>query len=121
MPLTILQYKADQDLDHVAHMLAVELPDIVAPALTLPQRAQLDGLVNPDDIIVWTLEGTPYDVNTNDFEIIIWAHDFPERRANLDERTEMILKGVRDFLSDYDRNVTGFVWILLQPTAFGRI
>lgn len=121
MPLTLLQYRPNRGLKELAENLAKHLPDIVAPALTLPERERHDGDVSPEDIIVWLVEGGEQDVNTKDLEIIIWAHDFPERGANLEERKDAILKGVRQFLCDYDRNVSGFVWVLLQPTAFGQI
>lgn len=121
MPVALLQYKADRELKELAEALAKALPDIIAPNLTLPKRELLDGQVNSDDIKVYCVEGTRADVNTDDLEIMIWAHDFPERKANLDDRKDAIIKGVHQFLADYDRNVSGFVWILLQPTAFGRL
>ena len=121
MPLTLIQHKTGRGLKELAENLAKALPDIVAPALTLDKRENLDGKVTSNDIIVWCVEGGQADVNTKDLEILIWAHDFPERKANLDERRDTILKGVRAFLADYDRNVSGFVWILLQPTAYGTI
>ena len=121
MPLTLIQYKKGRGLEKLAEDLARELPDIVAPALTLPEQERLEGQVTPDDIIVWCVEGGKIDVNTKDIEILIWAHDFPERKANLEARKDAILSGVRDFLAGYDRNVSGFVWILLKPTAYGQI
>ncbi|MBI2003668.1 MAG: hypothetical protein HYS78_01690 [Parcubacteria group bacterium] len=121
MPLTLLQYKTDRGLKELAERLSKELPAIVAPVLTLSDRERLDGQVTPEDIIVWCVEGSKADVNSKDLEIIIWAHDFPERKANLEERKDAIIKGIHQFLADWDRNVTGFVWVLLQPTAFGEI
>lgn len=121
MPLTLIQYKSGRGLKELAESLAKELPGIVAPALTLPEQERLEGQVTSGDIIVWCVEGGQADVNTKDLEILIWAHDFPERKKNLDERKDSILQGVRRFLDDYDRNVSGFVWILLQPTAYGTI
>jgi hypothetical protein len=124
MPLALLQYKTNRGIKELAEKLAKALPDIIAPNLTLPEREQLDGLVTPHDIVVWCVGGGKADVNTQDLEIIIWGHDSPERRANLEERKEAILKDVRRFLAehaDYDHALTGFVWVLLQPTAFGKL
>lgn len=121
MPLVLLQYKSDRGLNQLVEKLAQKLPSIVAPNLTLPEHERLDGQVLPDDIIVRCVGGNKADVNTKDIEIIIWAHDFPERKANLECRKDAIVLGVQRFLSDYDRNVSGFVWILLQPTAFGEL
>lgn len=117
MPLALIQHKNGRGLTEIAEKLAQELPTSVAWALSTSG----DGKLNPDDIEVWVTEGSPADVNTKDLEIIIWAHDYPERKADLENRKDSILTDVRKFLADYDRNVTGFVWVLLQPTAFGRI
>lgn len=117
MPLVLIQHKNGRGLTEIAEKLAKELPVFVAPTLSVPG----DGQLSLDDIEVWVTEGSPADVNTKDLEIIIWAHEYPERKANLEERKDVIVKCVRTFLADYDRNISGFVWILLQPTAFGRI
>lgn len=117
MPLVLIQHKNGRGLNEIAEKLAKELPALVAPTLSAPP----DGNLVPGDIEVWCTEGSTADVNTKDLEIIIWAHEYPERRANLEERKDVIVKGVRTFLADYDRNVSGFVWILLQPTAFGEL
>lgn len=121
MPLVLLHYKTDRGLEELAENLAIELPDIVAPNLTLSERERLDGQVAPEDIIVRCVEGTKSDVNCKDIEITIWAHDFPGRKVNLEERKDAIIGGIHQFLADYDRNVSGFVWVLLQPTALGQL
>ncbi len=121
MPLTILQYKPDRGLKELAEKLAQALPEIVAPQLTLAGHERHEGQVTSADIIVRCVEGGKADVNTKDLEIMIWAHDFPERASNLEDRKNAIIKGIRAFLADYDRNVSGYVWVLLQPTVFGRL
>ncbi|MFZ2167264.1 MAG: hypothetical protein WAV50_00140 [Minisyncoccia bacterium] len=118
MPIVLIQHKNGRGLNEVAEELSKEFPAIVAPALSVPGG---EGELRFDDIEVWVTEGSTADVNTKDLEIIIWAHEYPERKANLEERKDIIVKDVRTFLADYDRNVTGFVWILLQPTAFGKL
>lgn len=123
MPLIVVQYKAgDQGLKRIAQKLANKLPGIAAAALTVGNEKS-NGLVTPDDIEVWCNEGSPADVNTKDLEIVIWAHQFEERMANLEERKDTILNYVRTFLTTFHghRKLTGWVWILLQPTAFGQI
>ena len=121
MPLVVLQYKTDRGLRELAEKLAQELPSIVASNLTLSKHERHDGQVASDDIMVWCRESSKADQNGKDLEIIVWAHDFPERKANLEERKDAIIKGVHGFLADYDRNVSGAVWVLLAPTAFGEI
>ena len=146
MPLVELHYKANRGLMDLANELAENLPGIVAPNLIVPERPRHDGEVLPEDIIVKIIQGGTHDVNCKDIEIVIFAHDFPERKANLEERKEEILKGVRAFIESYEAKrrkivesgprrlhairkhsgsyegqVSGFVWVLLVPTAFGQL
>ncbi len=121
MPLVVLQYKAGRDLEALAKALALQMPKIVAVSL---DTSSLDGEVarlTPDDIEVWPHESSSLGVNTKDIEIVIWTHEFPGRREILEERKDEIVKSVRKFLSDWDKNISGFVWVLLQPTAFGTL
>ena len=122
MPLVHLYYHPHRDGWELAQNLAAALPKIIAPHLTIPTRDRHDGQVTPEDIIVRPSAGSSIDANTLDIEIVILAHDFPERRANLEERKENIIKGIRAFLGEISHPLTtGSVWILLMPTAFGRI
>jgi len=123
VPLIIIRHKPWQR--KIATRLAGFLPDIVAPALTLPERTALDGLVAPKDIIVWCSESSDSDVHADDLAIVIFAHDFPERKADLEDQKETILDKVRDVVQaireeDPDEiEISGFVWLLLFPSAFG--
>lgn len=119
MPLVVVQYKAERITVQMLMHLTTALPGIVATALDVPENQ--DARLAPSDIEVWTQESGKFDVNTKDLEIIIWAPLFPERLLNLEERKDAIVRAVRRFLADYDRNLTGFVWVLLQPSAFGEL
>lgn len=127
MPLAIIRRKAGNPiLADLAKSLAKELPDIIAPHLTVEGADAENGLVTPDDIEVWSNEGSPDDANTKDIEIIIYAHNYAERLANLDDRNTAITAGVRKFISEQDNSFpgilfSGFVWVLLAPTAFERL
>jgi len=121
MPLVILQHQTGRGLQDLAEKLAIELPSIVAKNLTLGERERHDGQVAPEDIMVWCRESKRADQNGKSLEIIIIAHDFPERKVNLEERKEAIIQGIRYFLADYGRKyIPGAVWVLLIPTAFGE-
>ncbi len=120
MPVVMVQYRFG--LDQVVARLAKALPEIVAPNLTIEGRPLDDGSITPAEIIVRCNKGSEMDVNGKELEIIILAHDFPERKANLEERKDAIIEGVRKFFKEEDfRGVAGFVWIFLVPTAFGRL
>lgn len=121
MPLVLLQYKQLAFLEEVVEKLAKALPGIVAPNLNLSECERLTGGVTPEDIIVRCIKGGKMDTNSKDIEIIIFAHDFPERKQNLEERKDAIIKEVRQFLKNYNRSISGFVWILLAPSAFGQL
>lgn len=119
MPLVLLQYKQGRELKELAEQLAQALPEIVAPHLNIVGRERHDGGVTPDEIIVRCSESNPMNVNTRDIEMIILAHEFPERKANLEDRKNGILADVLKFFADYDRNVDGFVMPILINMAYG--
>jgi len=79
--------------------------------------------LTPADIEVFVTPSQRLDFNTKDVEIMIWAHNYPERFQNLEERKDKIITGVRRVLREEANlvKITGWVWVLLQPTAFGRI
>jgi len=121
MPVVLLQYQTKL-LGRIAAKLAQALPAIVAPELAINNRDRGDGGLVAEDIIVRCVEGGLGDVNSKEIEIIIFAHDFPERKTNLEERKNTIIAGVREFFVKEDfRGVTGFVWVMLMPTAFGEL
>ena len=61
-------------IEDLAKRLAQELPRIIAPNLSI-----YDGHIQPKSVKVRCLKGDEADVNTDDIEIIIPAHNFPER------------------------------------------
>lgn len=117
MPTVLLFRKPERGLEELAKNLARELPMIIAAYLSTKEG----GYVQPKSIKVRHFVGDPEDVNTDDLEIRISAHNFPEREANLEERKNSILEDVRDFLRDYDRNLSVLVLVHLAPMAFGKI
>lgn len=119
MSLVVVNHQVGRVLPDMLNELAQAMPEIVARALNVEEHEEAHLTAN--DVEVWIRESDLYDVNNKDIEIIIWANHYPERLANLGERKEIILNGVRGFLKDYDRNLSGFVWVLLQPGAFGEI
>ena len=123
MPIVTLRYKPNRELEHLVERLAKELPNIVASNLTLSERERHDGQVAPEDIIVNVNEGGKFDVNAPDLQMMIDAHDFPERKENLEVREEAIRDGIRQFLIDHNsyQPGIGFVWTLLTTTAFRQL
>jgi hypothetical protein len=123
MPVVHLTYKTDQEVAGLAQDLARALPEIIASHLSVGERERHDGSLLPTDIEVYCIEGRHCDVNTHDIEIMVWAHDYPERREDLEKRKKRIITDIQRWIktNHSGRVLTGFVWILLQPSAFGRI
>jgi len=121
MPLVYIQYKVGRFAENLVEYLAGRMPEIVANALDAGQEGNKEACLFPGDVEVWVRESGKLDVNTRDLEIIIWANSYPERLANLEQRKDRIIRDVREFLGNYDRNLSGFVWVLLQPGAFGTL
>jgi len=124
MPLVVLKYNPNLKAGAVfLSELTNKLTEAVSRALDVPERA--DARLTKSDIEVWVQEFGSNDISTRDLEIVVWAHQYPERLVNLEERKEQILRELRAFImknEDLAKHKTipsGFVWVLLQPTAFG--
>ncbi|HEY5220888.1 MAG TPA: hypothetical protein VIJ29_01940 [Candidatus Paceibacterota bacterium] len=99
--------------------LAEELPRIVAKALTCENP---EGHLDPEGVEV-EIEILPEGIRTPfDLHIIVDANDYPERKANLRDRWEMIRSGVAIFWGGrlYSRPAA-FVWVRLFPAQFGDV
>ena len=118
MPLVILRYKPRRIPGEAVQKLAQALPAIVAEALDIPENK--DARLTPGEVEVWVEESHKFDSNPKDLQIVVFAHDYPERRPNLEVRKNAILGGVGAFLSDYDYNASWFVWVLLSQSAYGE-
>lgn len=119
MPLVVIQYKRAFLYKDSVHKLAKKLPEIVADALDAGQGGNKEASLFPREVEVWVQESGALDVNTRDLEIIIWANSYPERLKNLEQRKNKIVRGVRKVLGTRNSSLSGFVWVLLQPGAFG--
>jgi len=115
MPLVLMNRKEDFVDDDLAKRLAEELTLIVSLALDVPEEE--DGRLVPGDIVVWVDSSSGLDVNVKPLEIIIWASDFPARKATLDSRRKEIIEAVKRLIPS---TVTGFVQVFLQPISFGE-
>jgi len=117
MPLIKVTYDEDIDSDRFMDRLRVVLPNIVARALTCDHP---DGQLTPGDI---ELELAPFKfgelkmITDYRLHIVIDANDYPQRRANLDERRDQIIRELRETFDDLPK---GFVWVRLFPASFGE-
>ena len=130
MPLVIVRYQRrlrpneDEDAETRAHYeesffnpLREGLPEIVAKALDTPDNPE--GRLEARDITVSFLPTSELDCNTIPLSITVFANDYPERRANLAERNEKIIREVWRITDS--TWVTFSVWVLLAPGAYGML
>ncbi len=84
------------------------------------------GSLTEKDVSVYFRESRSFDVVTHDFSIGVIANDFPDRHANLQERTDLIRDGLRDILKhktvvwQASREVTFSIWVTLSPGGFSE-
>lgn len=128
MPLVVVQYKSGRLKEDILQKLAEGLPKIVAKALHVEENPAAH--LTPNDVEVWVRKSGKLDVNTKDLEIIIWAKSYPERLQNLEERKDAIVRSIRAAfwgrqIIDRDLDLSsfsgGYVWVLLQPAAYGKL
>lgn len=114
MPLIKITRNPQTIDDEVLERVLEVLPKSAAKALSTEEGGQLteaEMMVEVDDI-------GPKDRNVPDIGVIILAHDYNERKLNLDERREFIQHEVVDCLPI---DTKGYVWLILAPTSYGGI
>ena len=92
------------------------LPRIDAYNLTAPP----EGTLTPDEVEVWDIPNNTRNIAgvfKKDVEIIVFAHDYPDRKVNLEERKTRIINELSAMIP---ANITFSVWILVMPTAWGE-
>lgn len=119
MPLVCVWRNSKKVSDEMIRVLVCALPEIVASALTVPDS---DGALTKDDIEIRVSDIGSFDISTKDLEVVIFAGDYPKRRANLDQRRERIIRGIKALSNPEGivETVSGFVWVILSPNSFGE-
>lgn len=103
---------SDQEIKRITAGLA----EIVAKALDVPELPE--GRLSAKDIEILVRDQHYLNVSSTPLCIIIHANDYPERRANLDERREKIIEGIKSLRKIPSTH--GFVWLQLLPGSFGE-
>jgi|GEM_PF-1653250 len=104
-----------QELTKAIPFLRRELPGIIAEELSV------NGGLTASEIMVWPSDSEKmFAVNGKPIEIIIFAHPFPERAQNVEERKESIIRRVREGLDEKGEYVSFGVCIMLVPMAYGE-
>lgn len=116
MPLVQLRYRevVPDDVNLVQTLSKDVLPFEVA------RNLNIDGIeeahLTPADIVVWVSSVNCMDVQEADFEVIVDAHDFPERRKRVQKAADSIREEVKRVVGE--KRVA--VWIRLFPTGYSE-
>lgn len=99
------------------------LPDLVSNALSV----STDSSFPPSEVTVKGFEmekltdkHTERDDDlrepmSHDIEVVVWAHNYPERERSLEQLAATMASGVQKLAPEH---CSGYVWLLLQPSAF---
>jgi hypothetical protein len=118
MPQAIVKRADGSSVDHETYSnLIDQLPKIIATALDTPP----DGALTEKEVSVWADAVTPFpphDISRHDISILIFAHNYPGRMANLDDRRKQITEECAMLLP---KGTTLSVWVLCMPSSWGEI
>lgn len=98
--------------DNTLRWLADILPVAVAQCLTVD--SVLEAKLSPNEVEVRFTDFGPFDRRTCPLEIVVFANDFPERRASLKER----VRRINDILFRKPDKNDFWVWVLLATGEF---
>lgn len=93
--------------------LVEAIPHVVARNLNVPGVD--GGQLSTKEIDVVIRNNGMFDMVSAECAVVIWANEFPERKANLEERTKNI---VRELKGQLQPGILFYVWIMLAPAAF---
>lgn len=113
LPFVTLQYKEGRGLKELSENLSLEFSKLIKLIFELSEESL---------VRVVCLENQEKGRDVKDLEITLFLHNFLGNKANLVRYKDAILKGVRKFLSDYDRDVSGIIFLTDFPTTVhGRL
>lgn len=108
LPFVTLRYREGRRLEELSENLTREFPNLIKPTFGLPEEDVFD---------VVCVEGQEEEMDVQDLEITIYLHDFGGNKTDLERHKEAILKEVRTYLANYDRNICGVVFLTNFPTT----
>ncbi len=117
MPLIAIRGNQRRITRRVMRRLFTSLPPIAAKALSCSTWSpHSSNLLAPTDIMIEVDNFGRLRENCKDIHIRVYAHDYRERRNNLDKIRKMISEEVVKHLP---AGVSWYVWVLLAPTSYG--
>ncbi len=119
MPICLVHYAKGRLEGDILSKLGPTIGESVARALDVPSNPELH--LTPNKVEVRFSESGPYDTGHKDVGIMIYGNGGPERESNLKDRVAQIRKDVMMFLADYDRNLTVYIYVMLQKAEYLEI
>lgn len=111
MPLIDVCHDSSVPVDTVSD-LTKSLTGVAAAALTCEEGKTLD----QKDIMIKVDRVGLSDRNMKELCIRVWAHDYPSRRANIENIRRQISEEVVRYLKP---GTSWYVWVFLVPTSYG--
>lgn len=109
-PFITIQFRRGRNLQYLAEKLADEFPNFFEPEF------------GSDKKIIKAVCCETEEESNSYFEVTVFFHDFLGDINDLKRRREEVLQKIRTFLADYDRNISGIVFLTVFPTTIsGKI
>ena len=117
MPLITIKYDERKIPPEFLEDFVKSLPAVAAQALSCEEGGEL----KPEDIMIELDSHGPNDTNVKEFQMRIYAHDYPSRRTNLDDiRKTIALHLMNSFQEIFcrGREPSWYVWVFLSQTSY---
>jgi hypothetical protein len=119
MPICLVHHKKGRLPDNMLSKLGLAISKSVAAALDVPLNPNLH--LTPNEVEVRFTESGPYDIVHHDIGIMIFGNGGPDREDTLKSRAMKIRDDLMAFVANYDRNLTGYVYVMLQKAEYYEI
>jgi hypothetical protein len=120
MPVVLLHYKKDQKWESLLDdFVGKFLPDVITACLAFKEGAHGEYCVTGSSVKLQVVEGSKYDQNTEDIQITIFAHSYPERIKTGVERASAVKKSVLSFFEEKGVRVSVLVQIIFAHIEIG--
>lgn len=113
MPLALV-YRDKTISDQTLSQIVKSLPKIVSDNLSISEKPEIT--LSPSEVGIRCFDTGPFDTQMRAVEIIIVAHDYPERHVKIEEKARTIAREVHDATSCGLKSI--WVWVLLEQGGF---
>lgn len=112
--LLALVYRDKTISDQTLSQMVKALPEIVSKNLSI--SAKPETTLSPSEVGIRCFDTGPFDTHMRAVEIIVVAHDYPERHVKIEEKARAIAREVHEATSCGLKSIQ--VWVLLKQGGF---